>query len=177
MGVSCDNRYTHMKIRQCNILSQTKGYHVFGAHFWAHLCGCTVGSYASLFVCDLTKNTLPKFISPKVFRLGSRNLVRGWTWMTPRLTLKVNVIGQRSRSSSQKTWFDASFDRLTGNLWGQESHGSRSKVTWIKVKGRPWRSRSNVKVTRSKIWFHIMQVDSCQRQVAFFSSCYFNHFD
>ncbi len=47
----------------------------------------------------------------------------------------VKVIGQRSRSAGGKTLFEASFDRLTGNIEGQESQGSRSKVTWVKVKG------------------------------------------
>ncbi len=35
---------------------------------WAHLCICTVGSYASLSVCNLTKiQTWPKVTRPKVF--------------------------------------------------------------------------------------------------------------
>ncbi len=54
----------------------------------------------------------------------------------------VNAIGQRSRSLGQKTIFEASFNRLPGNIEGQghmgpgqRSHGSRSKVTRVKVKG------------------------------------------
>ncbi len=64
--------------------------------------------------------------------------------------------GHRSKvkvTRSKKTWFQVSFDRPKGNLWGQGSH--RSNVTWVKVKGRLWRLRSRVKVTRSKMWFQV----------------------
>ena len=98
--------------------------------FWAHLCVCTVGSYASLSVC--LSVTRPKFIFHEPLHLGSWNLARPWTWMTPRSTLIFKVIGQRSRSLGQKTSFEASFDRLTGCYW--RSHGSSSKVTRVKVR-------------------------------------------
>ncbi len=42
----------------------------------------------------------------------------------------VKVIGQRSGSPGKK--FEASCDRLTGNIEGQGSHWSRSKVTLLK---------------------------------------------
>ena len=54
--------------------------------------------------------------------------------MTPRSTLRVRVIGQRSRSQGQKMSFQVIFDRLALNVWGQGSHKSRSKVTWVKSK-------------------------------------------
>ena len=50
--------------------------------------------------------------------------------------------GHISRSPGQITWFQVSFHRLTDNLWGQWSHRSISKVTWVKVEGWPWRSSS-----------------------------------
>ncbi len=61
--------------------------------------------------------------------------------MTPSLTLKVNVIGQRSRSLGQKNVFSCLLFCLTGNVdivkghmdQGQRSLGSMSKVTWVKV--------------------------------------------
>ena len=73
--------------------------------------------------------------------------------MNPVLTLKVRVIGQRTRSPGQKTWFQLSFDCLTGHLWGQESQKSRSKVMLVKVdfEGQCQRSRS----TGQKMWFQV----------------------
>ncbi len=114
-------------------------------HFWAHLCICTVGSYALLSVCmyvclDVTwpKFTRPKFRSQQPLNLGSLNLVRTLTWMTQGLTLQVKVIGQRSRLPGQKT-FQVSFDHLKGIL--------RSRVTWVKVKGHMGQGqRSTLKV-------------------------------
>ena len=106
-------------------------------HFWAHLCLCTVGSYASLSVClsvclsvTRPKITRKKFISCKPFDIYPPNLDRGCIWMPSRLILKVKVIGQRSRSPGQKTWFYKSHmfhNRLTGNVQGQGS--------WDRVKG------------------------------------------
>ncbi len=72
--------------------------------------------------CDWTKNqtgpkvTWPKVISQQPFNLGSWNLVITLKWMTPRLTSRIKVIGQRSRSPGQKTL----------RSWGQGSHGSSS---------------------------------------------------
>ncbi len=52
---------------------------------------------------------------------------------------KVDVEGQGHRSNVKvtrsKTSFQVIFDRLTLNVLGQGSHKSRSKVTWVKVKG------------------------------------------
>ncbi len=94
---------------------------------WAHLCICTVGSYASLSVClsgclsvclsvcDLTKIqtrqkvTRQKFISQEPFDLWSPNFAWWWT-----LRFDLEVKGHMGQ--------------------GQSSHGSRSKVTWVKVK-------------------------------------------
>ena len=65
-----------------------------------------------LYGCDWTKSQtgpkvtvihISKSIAPSL--LGSQNLVRAWTGTTPRLTLRVRVIGQRSRSPGQKTLF------------------------------------------------------------------------
>ena len=63
--------------------------------------------------------------------LGSPNMVRAWTWMTPTSTLKVRAIGQKSRSPGQKNITSVLFDRFTWS-W---SHGSGSQVTWVKLKG------------------------------------------
>ena len=56
--------------------------------------------------------------------------------MTPRSTLEVKVIGQKSRSPGQKPQFEISFcSQLNGgNVRGQESHVSRSMITWVKAK-------------------------------------------
>ena len=92
------------------------------------------------------------------------------SWMAPRSTLKVKVIGQRSRSRGQIRDFRP---HLTGS-WvilevkghmgkGLRSLRSRSKVMWLKVT-----QKFKVKnIIRSKII--IKQVGSLQRQVAFFS--------
>ena len=90
-------------------------------------------------------------------------------WMTPRSTPKVNVIGQRSRSSGKKNvdlWVHLSFDHLTRNIYGQGSYGLGSKVTWVRIKGhmgQGQRSHGLRLAWRSWYW----QVGSRQRQVAF----------
>ncbi len=64
--------------------------------------------------------------------------------MTPMLTLKVMVIGQRSRSPGQK-------NMIAGTIRRPYRHSLRSRVTWVKVKGhmgqgqRSHGSRSKVK--------------------------------
>ncbi len=132
------------------------------------------------------KFTWPKFITHKLLNLTSCNLVKAWTWMSPKSTLRVGVkgqghqvkkkhfsgliwptyrlslrsrvnwikikdhvgLGQRSTLKAKvkghqvKMLFQVSFDCLTGNVrgrgsygsgsWRQRSHGSRSKVTWVK---------------------------------------------
>ncbi len=124
----------------------------------AHLCVCTMGSYASLSVClagcDWTKNQSgPKVTRPKPFNLESWNLVRTLTWMT----LRVKVTGQMSRSLGQKN-VTSGLIWPGYNLWGQGSHGSMSKVIWVKVKGRPWRSRSSVQKCGFRSHLTILQV-------------------
>ncbi len=128
-----------------------------------------VGSYVLPSVCPS--------VSQERSTLGSWNLVRTWTWMTPRMTFRVSVIGQRSRSPGRKhfkshfivlqlswsvawikvkglgvnvkgrswrskvkltmskIWFQVSFDPLAGNVRGQGSYGSGSKVTWVRSLG------------------------------------------
>ena len=71
----------------------------------------------------------------------------------------MQVIGQGSRSPGQKKkLFQVSFDHLTDNLWGQVPHGSSSKVTWVKVKGRPWMSRSPGQKCDFKSHLTVLQV-------------------
>ncbi len=67
-------------------------------------------------------------------------MVRAWVWMTPRLTLKVRVMGQRSKSPGKKNDFKLDLTILqvvlgvNGHMGqGQRSYWSRSKVTWVKV--------------------------------------------
>ena len=60
--------------------------------------------------------------------------------MTPGSTLKFKIIGQRSRSQDHKTSFQVSLYSHTDTLlifkvFGSRSLGSRSKVSWIEVKG------------------------------------------
>ncbi len=57
--------------------------------------------------------------------------------MTPMLTQKVKVIGQRSMSPGQKNVILGIFLQLYRQcVYAQEPDESRSKVTWVKVKGR-----------------------------------------
>ena len=93
--------------------------------------------------------------------LATCNLVRMWTLMALRLTLNVKIIGQR-KSSPGKMWFQVSLilTVLQGNVRGQGSHGSRSNVTWVKVKGYKFtgQSHKSPKVVEiasiSPIYFH-----------------------
>ena len=112
-----------------------------------------------------------------------------------RSCVKVEVIGSRSRSPRQKYNFhgfcivywanDLQVKGLEGK--GQRSHGSRSKVTWVKVKGRlPKENICNslniyqkvegyrIKVKGHKVLSQVMvpnKVGSHQHQVA---SLFFN---
>ena len=88
--------------------------------FWAHLCtlhGGLICITLCLSVCLwLDKNYwaiihISKSIAPRVTKFAKQ-----WTWMTPMLTWKFKVIGQRSRSPGQKTWFVVSFYSCTGNI-------------------------------------------------------------
>ena len=101
---------------------------------WAHM-------HRNLYVCDLTKiQTGPKFtrkkvISQELFNLGSPNLVKAWTWMTSILTLRIRVIGQRSRSRGKKKHYFRSHYTILQVIYkvkgpmdrGQRSAGSGSK--------------------------------------------------
>ncbi len=105
----------------------------FWCYFFEPTCAYARWAHMHCFLYVWMSVTRPKFISLKPLHLGLWNLVWAWTWMTQRSTLKVKVIGQRSRSPSQKAWFEA---HLTGLqiMWevkghmGQWWHGSRSKV-------------------------------------------------
>ena len=111
--------------------------------FLVHLCHCTVGSYASLSVH--VSVTRKKFITLKLLHLLAWNLVSTWTWMTPKLTLRVKVIGQghevkkryfMSHSTTLQVFFE-----VKGHMGqGQRSHWSRSKVD---LEGQGQRSRSS----------------------------------
>ncbi len=99
------------------------------------------------------KVTRKKFISQKLLIIGSLNFVRTWTWMTPMLTSKVRVIGQRSRSPGQK-------NMISGPIRPPYRQSLRSRVTWVKVKGhmgQGQRSILKVKVKgqghQVKMWF------------------------
>ncbi len=48
--------------------------------------------------------------------------------MTPKLTLRVKVMVKGQGHEVKKKLFQVPFDHLSGNLLGQGSHGSRSKV-------------------------------------------------
>ena len=96
------------------------------------------------------------YLSLKLFvLLGSPNLNRAWTWMVIRSTPKVRVIGQRSRPPGKKKWFQVLFDCFTGNVGGQTSHRSGSKVMWVKIK-RSCGSRSNVTRVKASLEIIIM---------------------
>ena len=120
-------------------------------HFWAHLCVCTVGSYASLSVCDLIKIqtrpkvTCQKIISQELFHWGSPNFVRAWTWMTLRSTLKVKVIGQ---GHQLKNYFRCHFKNHRVSRFGQSMDVDDLKVD-LEGQGR----RSKVHVTNLKNYF------------------------
>ncbi len=67
------------------------------------------------------------------------NVVRSWTWVTPRSTLKVKSIGQICRSPGySKTSFHVSFHTIMCNMFmvkgqmdrNQRSVRSRSKLMW-----------------------------------------------
>ena len=136
-------------------------------HFWAHLCVCMVGSYASYCVCMSV--TWPKFrlevksldlISQEPITWGSWTLVRTWTWMALRSILRVRVIGQRSRSPGQNSSFQVSFYSFTGN-------GTR--VKGAPVQGQRSFSLKCVESACNSPYDVIKrQVGSHQRQVAFF---------
>ncbi len=72
-------------------------------------------------------------------------------WMTLRPTLKVKVIGQRSRSRGQQSWSHASFNCMS--CQSQRSHYPRSKVTWTKLKGHMGQEKP--KVYDNGRWAHI----------------------
>ncbi len=76
-----------------------------------------------------------KVITKEPFKLWPPYLVRFSTSMVSRSGVKVKVVGQRSRSQCKKTWLCAAFNLSVFDIWprGQRSHGSRSKVTWVKV--------------------------------------------
>ncbi len=111
---------------------------------WAHM-----HHFPSVSLPVYLSVTWPKLVDHKSLdqnsylkKLGSWNLVRACMWIPPRSTLKVKVMGQRSRSSGQKV-FGSFLCCLTGNVLtfkvkghmggGQTSQGLRSKVTRIKV--------------------------------------------
>ena len=84
-----------------------------------------------------------KFISREPFRLGAPNLTWRLTLLVPWLCVKFKVIRQRSRSRSRSSCKKHDFQGLWSlhsvfDLWprGQRSQGSRSKLTWFKVKGQ-----------------------------------------
>ncbi len=118
----------------------------------AHARWALMRRLLSVRLCKLTRTkvtrknvtrknvTRKKIISQQPFNLGSWNLVSTWTWMTPKLTLRVRVIGQRSRSrGKKKTLFTTLL--VIFEVKGHMGQGQRST---LKVK---------VKVTRSKCDF------------------------
>ncbi len=122
----------------------------------AHARWALMSRLLSVRLCKLTRTkvtrknvtrkkiTRKKIISQQPFNFGSWNLVSTWTWMTPKLTLRVKVIGQghevkkryfRSHSTTLQVIFEVKGHRGQG----QRSYGSRSKVD---LEGQGQRSRS-----------------------------------
>ena len=77
-----------------------------------------------------TKSTRKKIISWERLNIQAPNLVRAWTWVTPRSTLKVKVIGQGHQV--KKCDFRSDFTVLLAMGLRSMLHKLRSKVTWVR---------------------------------------------
>ncbi len=100
--------------------------------WWAHM---------HRFLSFRLSVTRPKLLDNNSYlrnhlKWGLPNVVWWWTLIVSRSCMKVEVIGQRSRSPRQKCYFHGfCIVYLANDLWGgggQRSRGSRSMVTWVK---------------------------------------------